>query len=461
VTITLYPDQQVFIDQVRDAMRKYKRVIAQAYCGFGKTVIAAEMTLRSYSKGNPVLFAVHRKQIRRQTILTFNREGIPVGQVGRGLKQQVMVGTMQAIKRRMTTLDAKLVFIDEGHIYASGFAAVHEYYASRGAWIIALTATPTRFNNKGMRPFYEHIVEGPTARWLIDNGRLSDYKLFAPQLVETDGLHTSHGEFVTKEVESLMMDKPTITGDAIKHWRDHANGKRTLMFCASINHSRDTADKFRAAGIAAAHMDANTPDNERQRIINDFADGRVHVISNCMLASEGFDLSAQVGRDVPVEAVVMLRPTKSLSLYVQMAGRALRKKDERAIILDHVGNCHAHGLPDFEHAWSLDGREKKKKAAAVFTCKVCYGTFANPFKFCPNCGEMTLASTAARGAPEQVDGELRELDRDMLRKRPTYDLHRQRARTLEELIAYGRSKGMKNPEGWAKHVNNARQAKRA
>jgi superfamily II DNA or RNA helicase len=179
-----------------------------------------------------------------------------------------------------------------------------------------------------------------------------------------------------------------------------------------------------------------------------------------MLASEGFDLSAQVGRDVPVEAVVMLRPTKSLSLYVQMAGRALRKKDERAIILDHVGNCHAHGLPDFEHEWSLDGREKKKKAAAVFTCKVCYGTFANPFKFCPNCGEMTLASTAARGAPEQVDGELRELDRDMLRKRPTYDLHRQRARTLEELIEYGRAKGMNKPEGWARHVFEARQQKR-
>ena len=462
MTITLYPDQQQFIGDVRAAMRQHKRLIAQAYCGFGKTVIAAEMTARAYEKGKRVLFAVHRKQIRRQTILTFQREGIPTGIVGQGMKQRVMVGTMPAISRRLGTLDADLLFIDEGHIYAPGFAQVHEHYASRGAYIVCLTATPTRFNGRGMRPYYEHIVEGPTARWLIDNGRLSDYKLFAPQLVDTDGLHTSHGEFVTSEVESLMMEKATITGDAIKHWRTHANQMRTLVFCASIAHAQDVAGKFSDAGIRAASMDATTPDTKRQEIINAFADGKLHVISNCMLASEGFDLSAQVGRDVPVEAVVMLRPTKSLSLYIQMSGRALRKKDERAVILDHVGNCHEHGLPDSEHEWSLDGRQKKAKAAAVFTCKQCYGTFATPFRYCPNCGEATAVSLAGRAAPQEVDGELRELDRhshDTIQSRSLIYAERRNLRTLEELEQYAQTKGYK--PGWARHIYQARLAKRA
>ena len=466
MTITLYPDQAAFIDQVRDGLKVHRRLIAQAFCGFGKTVIAAEITHKAFLKGKRVVFAVHRKQIRKQTALTFLREGIPYGIVGRDKPCQVMVGTMQAIRKRLAVLPADLLFIDEGHIYASGFADVHAHYNAAGAFIVCLTATPTRFNGRGMRDYYDTIVEGPTAQWLIENRRLSDYKLYAPQLVELTGMKVRNGDYAAGDAEALV-DKPKITGDAIMHWRNHAAGLRTLVFCSTVQHSRDVAQQFNEAGIPAAHMDAGTSDIGIQTIIGQFAEGTVQVLCNCMLATEGFDLSAQVGRDVPIECVVMLRPTKSLSLFIQMSGRALRMKDRPAVILDHVGNTNEHGLPDGLLEWSLDGRKKREarkvwtcKKCYGWTCKKCYGVFATYQPVCPSCGsvpEVTLGD--GRAPPEQVDGQLAEVDKDAVRqrKRVSFDPARRQARSLEDLQRYAREKGFK--DSWVTHVWNARQQK--
>jgi superfamily II DNA or RNA helicase len=208
-------------------------------------------------------------------------------------------------------------------------------------------------------------------------------------------------------------------------------------------------------------MDARTPDWERQRIIANFADGRLPVLCNCMLATEGFDLSAQVGREVPIEAVVMLRPTKSLALATQMCGRALRRKDRPAIILDHVGNTDddKHGLPDQEVEWDLAGKPKRA-TKKTFACKICYGVFSEHFNVCPSCGAIVgrIEQGKGRPAPEQIDGELVEVDAvERARKRRQYDPQRKYARTLEELKEYGKAKGYK--DSWAQHVWDARQNK--
>jgi hypothetical protein len=115
--------------------------------------------------------------------------------------------------------------------------------------------------------------------------------------------------------------------------------------------------------------------------------------------------------------------------------------------------------------WSLEGRKKKKKTPAVFTCKVCFGTFAKPFRYCPECGAIVIGWNTSRAAPERVDGELQEMNADLLAKsrygkpRKKTDPARRRARTLEELVRYAISQGYASAERWAMHIYTARQAK--
>jgi superfamily II DNA or RNA helicase len=154
-----------------------------------------------------------------------------------------------------------------------------------------------------------------------------------------------------------------------------------------------------------------------------------------------------------------------LTYYLQYIGRMLRPAPGKThgIYLDQVGNTMRHGLPDEVREWSLDGRRRKAKPKAVFTCKACYGTFGAPFRYCPNCGEMVAGGTASRGDPERVEGELTELTREEvnvqreLQKRADR-FARGRAQTLAELEEYGRSKGYR--PGWAAHVFQSRQSKR-
>lgn len=458
MTITLYPKQESLVAATREAMRSHKSLILQAACGSGKTAMASWITKTAISKSRRVIFATHRKQILRQTVNTFFRNGIDYGIVGRDAPRGAMIGTMQSIKNRIGKLPADLLIIDEAHIYASGFHEVHEHYKNEGAWILALTATPMRFGGRGMGKYYDHIVLGHPVRQLIDDGDLSDYLLYAPDDVDTSELHVAKGEYVQREAEALM-DKPTITGNAIATWRKRADGLRTIVFCVSIEHSKHVCAQYNEAGIPAAHMDANTPDYQRVRAIEDFADGRIKILSNCMLATEGFDLSAQVGRDVPLEAVQVLRPTKSLALFIQMFSRGLRKKPYPAVLLDHVGLTKEFGTVDMEREWSLEDRPKKQKAPPTYQCKECYGVFAEAFDICPSCGAVRAVTGNGRVAPEEVEGELQQVDAAAIRERKkrSYEVGQRNARTLEELQAYARSVGRK--ESWANYVWQARQNK--
>lgn len=167
------------------------------------------------------------------------------------------------------------------------------------------------------------------------------------------------GDFVRSEL-STVVDKPLITGDAIAHYQRHAYGKRAVVFCVSVEHSKHVVSSFNAAGIAAVHVDGETPTEVRDDAIKHFARGNVKIISNVELFGEGFDCPS-------IEAAILLRPTKSLGLYLQQIGRALRPYPgkENAIILDHSGNCLRHGLPDEEREWSLRAATAHEKGSRI------------------------------------------------------------------------------------------------
>jgi DNA repair protein RadD len=142
---------------------------------------------------------------------------------------------------------------------------------------------------------------------------------------------------------------------------------------------------------------------ERRDIIGRLGGAEPLVVCNCGIIAEGLNVPV-------VGGVILLRPTKSLALYLQQIGRALRPAPgkRRAVILDHAGNVYRHGFPDLEHAWSLAGRPKKRGQAPVKRCSSCGALIPAAARECPECGAIQPRPAAPPG--RTVSRPLLELD---------------------------------------------------
>lgn len=459
--------QKSIIEDARAAMRRSRRVLLQAPTGAGKTALATFMSGESAARGLPVWFVCHRAELVAQTSYTFKKFGIDHGFIASGhahdRTKNVHICSIDTVKNRLAVVTPpRLIIFDEcHHLGAAGWTRVQEAFPD--AWNIGLSATPQRLDGKGLNDNFEEIVLGPRVSWLIENGFLSPYRAYAPSEPDMKGIKKSMGDFARAETEEVM-DRPTLTGDAITHWRRYANGLRSVAFGVTVKHSQHIAEQFRAAGIPAAHLDGSTPKFERARIIRDFADGRLLVLSNVDLFGEGFDLSAIAQKEVTIDCVLQMRPTQSLALHLQQVGRALRPSEGKtAIILDHAGNIHRHGLPDEDREWSLEGRKKEKRTGAndngpppPVTCEGCFGQIRRPAPpVCPYCG--TRIAPNVRDITVS-DGELKEIT-----EREKSEIKRRRLReqaeaeTFEDLVRLGASRGYSSPQGWAYRVIQSRK----
>ena len=334
------------------------------------------------------------------------------------------------------------------------------HYQSQGTWVIGLSATPMKTNGQGMGEWYSTMVEGPSIRWLMDNERLSDYRLFAPDTPDLSSLRVSGGDYVQKDVDSYMMSDErgkVLVGNAAMHYRDHAFGKLNVSFCTSIKAAEMTAQMFNDKGIPSAAVSGKTDDAELKRIIRAFANREILNITNAQLLAFGFDLSQASGIDVTIESMSDLSPTKSLPWQMQKNGRVLRMKDDPAIIMDHVNNAMEHGLPDTDREWSLDARAKKKRGDAEKTeptrqCHECWFCH-RPAPACPNCG--TVYPVMGREI-EEIEGDLVEVTEVAKRNKPQEIGVIARQDGLKGLMEYGKQEGYKNPSAWARRQLSVR-----
>lgn len=432
--IELFPDQQELLTELRTTMGVHRHVLLQAATGSGKTVLSAAMIHGARNKGTRSMMTVPRRELLRQSALTFNDYQIPFSYCAAGHQMNPYAktflatsGTLLSRIKKEKAPEVNVLIVDETHVGGAGLDAIIQYYKSRGCWIVGLSATPARLDGQGLDRWYNAMVRGKPIRWLIDNGRLSDYRLFAPSTPNLSGIKTVAGDFARGELSACMEADRLLVGDAVRHYRQHAMGKLNIAYCTSRKHSEIVAKSFSDAGIPAAAIDGETPDAERVRMIRAFARRALLVLASCDLLLYGFDLASQSGMDVTVEAMSDLRPTKSLALQLQKYGRVLRKKNYPAIILDHAGNAAAHGLPCEDREWSLKGREDRDgdagaRAAPVKQCdggyrdqsmtgermKACFFTH-RPAPRCPNCGAWYEVDSRM---VEHVDGELQEIGRE-------------------------------------------------
>ena len=450
--------QHDITDQTRALFRQgIKSVLIQLPTGGGKTLLTASMLNTAASKGFNSWFIVHRRELVKQTIQAFSDIGIKrFGVISSGFQEAkgfpIQICSIQTLIRRHDRFRApNFIAWDEcHHVTAGSWSKIFKAYAK--SFHVGLTATPQRLDGAGLRPPFMEMVNGPSMSKLIEEGFLVPYKLYAPSQISVSGVHTQMGDFQKAEL-ARVADRPAITGDAIKHYQRLAAGKRAVVFCVSVEHSKHVVGQFNQAGIVAAHVDGETPVEERDMAIRRFRDGEIKVLSNVELFGEGFDLPA-------LEVAILLRPTQSLGLYLQQVGRALRPSPGKqyAIILDHAGNCQRHGLPDEDREWSLDGRDIRRGAGGGISVKVCPKCFAAQAPGSEKCKYCGKEFEVAGRSIEEREGTLVEVDPAVLRRQKA--IAQGRCETVEELIAEGKRRGYKHAERWAHHVFKARQSRK-
>ncbi|MEO1002929.1 MAG: DEAD/DEAH box helicase [Cyanobacteria bacterium J06638_7] len=454
----LYDHQAEAIEGIRALCRQgARRVLLQLPTGGGKTVILAHLTAGAMAKGNRSLVLVHRRELLDQASDTLRRLGVPHGLIvaGRGMELAlpVQVASIETVRRRLGRLPSDLfqfVMVDEAHHACSRtWREVLGHWP--GATVLGVTATPARLDGRGLGEQFEAMVRGQSPAWLTEHGYLATARVFAPPLgFTTEGLRRWMGDYSPAQAAARLNSRRQM-GDAIGHYRRLLEGRTAVAFCCSVAHAEQVAEAFAAAGIAAASIDGRMDVATRRGLLQALGSGEVKVLTSCSLIGEGIDVPS-------VGGCILLRPTASLALHLQMIGRCLRPGHGDAVVLDHVGNVERLGHHLDEQDWTLEGvrRRDRNAAPSVKTCPRCFSAVGSRFLTCPNCG-FEWPPPTPRAALEQVEGELREVERrERMRNRRQ---EQAAARSYGDLVALGHARGHRNPEGWARHVLASRSVR--
>jgi superfamily II DNA or RNA helicase len=452
MTLTLRPRQTQAVEDLRQSYASGHRApILVAPTGFGKTATATEIVRLTVSRSRSVWFLAHLREILDDTAERLMAAGISHGSIRAGrssdYSQLVQVVAVQTAVRRSGLPRPDLIIIDECHL------AVAESYrkviaAAGHPLLLGLTGTPQRLDGRGLGEVFDRLVPTCSTAELIGEALLAPVRVFAPPGADLSKLHTRAGDFDQVEA-SEVLSRPAVVGDALSHWRKLCAGRRGVAFCTTVAHAQAVAEQWQQAGYRAVAVHGGSDDAERREAVAGLRAGRLDLVACAQLWIAGVDVPE-------IDTVIWLRPTQSLTAWLQGNGRGLRiargKRD--LLVLDHVGNCQRLGHPLEVHQWSLEGRVKRSREAAlsVKVCPQCFAAMPSARQTCPDCGHEFKPE---RRELQHVDGELVEVQQ----QRREAKREQGRAQTVEDLIALGKRRGMKNPRAWARHVIAARQSK--
>jgi superfamily II DNA or RNA helicase len=379
-------------------------------------------------------------------------------------KANFFVCSIQTLVKKINSKSVEppdLVIIDEAHhcvstSYQSLFDYLQDiwrllgYSNAVGTRILGLTATPKRLDKRPLKPFFDVLLQGPSVRALIDSGWLCAPEVYVPPksvaAIESmrDNWHTSMGDYNHKDLEKDLTTNKLIYGDAISHWRSLADNQPTIVFCHSVNHCRQAASEFEENGIPSEAIDGTMDDDERKTILRRLKDGIIKCVMSCDLISEGFDLPS-------VGCAVLLRPTQSLSIYLQQVGRVMRPLTgkSKCTIIDHVNNTALHGLPWLNRYWSLDSYGAPSlttsNGVSLKLCGRCGNYVQSSYRTCPECKYEFIQTAKERKATLVVPTKLVKITPGMALAREKYKM----LRTKEDFVQHATEKGYSDPQGWA------------
>jgi len=495
--------QKEVVRQISKAYQddQHKGVILRMETGAGKTKTAAYIVERYASTQRQVLWLVHREELLLQAAMTFAEIGVHHRMIcakssERAAKAEqfrefghsyvndaayVIVCSVQTLVRRLdqvSWLNPSQIIADECHLSLNKtFRTIIAHFPE--ARLLGLTATPAREDgqsfDRSQGGLYDDMIEGPSMSWLIENGMLCDYQIYAPpiQLDMSKKVRTKGGDYDAKDL-AAQFDKPVIFGDVVEHYRKYAHKLPAIGFCPTIEIADKFTDEFKKAGYNAVSLNGNTDDVARRRALKGLENGTVDIVMSVDILIEG--------TDVPLATVaICLRRTKSVRIYKQSIGRVLRPHPNKshAIIFDFVGLTELHGYPDDEREWGLDGRVKRKRKESeadeepeikILSCPKCFAKH-KPEPTCPRCGhEYTPKERAeikvVEGALSVISNEERMARRAQIEQEKRIQQYERKTqegqcKTYDDFYQLGVSRGYQFPAAWAKKRMQARANKGA
>jgi DNA repair protein RadD len=363
--------------------------------GTGKSVVVANL-VRALTEGDPetrILMLVHVRELVAQNAQALLRvwPGAPLGINSAGLgrrdrQSQILYASIQSVAREDAhSLGARhVVLIDEAHLVPQEGDGQYRKLIDRlrerepQMRVVGFTATPYRLGSGllyGKGATFSDVVYSYGIAEGVKDGYLSPLtsRLGAHE-IDVSSVRRSGGEFVA----SALQDAARSPSQIVQSCEDAAarleNRKSWLVFCTGVQHAQDVADQLRLQGINAACVTGETPKHERDRLLQAFKAGQIRAMTNANVLTTGFDAPC-------VDAVVMMRPTLSTGLYVQMLGRGTRLYlgKENCLVLDYAGNVRRHGPVD-----AIEIRGRRGDGGAVEKTNV----DSVRAKECPSCGAL-------------------------------------------------------------------------
>jgi superfamily II DNA or RNA helicase len=361
----------------RDGKRKQLVVLPT---GSGKTIVAAEDIRRVVTKtGKGAVFMAHRDEL-----ITQPAQKIPLvwndAEIGRvkakdnELGRKVTVASVQTIQREkrlaqvIGAQEYSLLYIDEAHhATADSYRMIIDAFveANPNIIIVGLTATPVRADGTRMSEVFADVTYQKSMLDLIEDGFLSDLELEqVPLDVSIDGIPRRAGDLKPAEVRRVVT-RTDIMVAMVDAWKNRASSRRTIAFAVDVEHAHQLAQCFKSRGVKSDVIFGDMPQTDRRAKLDAFQRGKLDVLVNCMILTEGFDDIA-LDEAPPLSCIMLARPTLSQSLYIQQIGRGTRPDPmkDNCLILDFSYNSKRHHIIQLPHLFGLErlrGFEKKKK----------------------------------------------------------------------------------------------------
>lgn len=383
--------------------------------GAGKSVVIAELCREALTKwnGTRILMLTSRKELIEQNAAKMLAlwPNAPLGifsaSIGKREIDQITFAGIQSVRNRAIELGRRdLIIIDECHEIAaeetgSYRTLIGELKAINNTLrVIGFTATPYRLGHGKItdKPaIFDEIIESAGIKQLMDAGFLSRLVSKHTGLtINTDDIHMRGGEFVESELQALV-DTDYNTSQAVDETIRRAGSRKMwLFFCAGVDHAEHVCEALKARGVSSACVTGNTAKKEREDIIDDFRNGKITALTNANILTTGFDAP-------DIDLIVMLRPTMSPGLYMQMVGRGLRVKSHGGdcMVLDFAGNVEKHGP-----IISVRPPKPKGKGDGVAPSKICPECdeiLSMSMKVCPACGHVFTKEEEAKYKLHQDD----------------------------------------------------------